>query len=412
LIIAVCSRIKIDQILQYATLGSLIASGAAIVFGISSFFLSFSQNVEKTSSSLQVSAVKNSERSSIYSSIGNGSLALKTVKFSPLMMQLKEEVIILAKNTRPDVRHQEATILVRLKSGSKEFVTTSGSVVYLEELQDCLHFSSIPTDFWIKPMCIEGGNLVLQAERGEEKAEWLATASQDLGKRIGERFRDQETPFFVHSIREAKFWGLDLLVQHYAGIEHGQLRDKYKVIIGDSVCFVSKGDFLIWMDGQWRISPLGGSTENAPLAQVKNVSPKGIEFDVWDDLGFQLFQVKLDSAHFTKGSGSYTDQAPTMIRLRTASQVTCNLGKRRLILKEGDWLLRTSTGWRKLKTATEIEDCLLHRIQGDLLVFDKLEKLQGKTVLHAHLFDVMRTQVQLLAIPIASEKKKISGGKL
>ncbi|MES2345230.1 MAG: hypothetical protein V4494_04765 [Chlamydiota bacterium] len=412
MIIAVCSRIKIDQILQNVTLSALIASGISAIFGVSSFFFSSWQNEQEIATSFQTAAVKDAEKSLFYSSIGSGALVLKRTEFCPLMMRLKEEVMILAQNTRPDVQDRETKILVRLKSTSKELAITSGMRLYLEDLENQLVFSSVPTEFWIKPICLEDGGLLLEAEREGEKAEWLGAASQVLGKRVGERFWDQEFPLFVRSMKEAKFWGLDLLVQHYAGVEHGQLRDKYKLMIGDSIYFVSKGDFLTWVDHRWEISSLGKNSEHVPLAQVKNAGPKGIELDVWDEVGFQIFQVKLDNVHFAKQSGSHVDQTPTMIRLRTASQITCNLGKRRLILKEGDWLLRTSAGWRKLKTAAEIDECLFHKVQGELLIFDKLEKLQGKTILHAHLFDSMRTQVQLLSIPVAAEKKKTLGGKL
>lgn len=409
MIIAVYSRIKIDQILHHALLGASIAAGIALVSGIVIMCFSPWQSKKEMLACQQALSETISKKVLSYVAIGEGPLKLKCAAFCPLVMKLKEEVMILAQNTRPDVNQNQVELLVQLKTANEKQITLSGALLYLKEENDQLHFSSSPTDFWIRPLFVEDGGLRLEAEKMGEKTHWVAHASEELGKKIREKLLEKEVLSFTDVLKNAKFWGLDALVQHYAGKEHQELIGKYKLIVGDHAFFVSEGDLLVWQDGAWLLTKQGIPLE--PLAQVRAVSSKGIELDVWDGSGFQMLQVKLNSNTSSKLLHSQNDQMPTAIRLRTSSQVACTLGKRRLILKEGDWLIKTKTGWRKLKSSNEIDDCLFHKIKGDLFIFDRLEKLPGKTLLHAHLFDEMRTQVQTLTIPVAAEKKKISGGK-
>ena len=77
---------------------------------------------------------------------------------------------------------------------------------------------------------------------------------------------------------------------------------------------------------------------------------------------------------------------PSKVRLRSASQVSCALGKRRVIIKQGDWLLKTQTGWRNLRRNEEIELYLNHRLKGELLIFDGIEQEQGRSVMKGNLF--------------------------
>ena len=75
------------------------------------------------------------------------------------------------------------------------------------------------------------------------------------------------------------------------------------------------------------------------------------------------------------------DLLPASLRVRSNTQLSCLLGKKRVIIKQGDWLLRTAHGWRNLRRTEDIEDCLFHRIKGDLLIFDSIDKQQGKIAL-------------------------------
>ncbi len=411
LIIAVYSRIKIDRILHYAFWCALAGALLALLCGLTALLFSPWQTEREMVACLQPSVEMDCKKTAAYAAIGGGPLSLRRGVFCPFASQLRGEVMILAQNTRPDASGKDTELLVQLKTAGETKPVTAGTLLYLEEAEGVLRFSVSPTDFWIRPVVVENGDLLLEAEKSSERGQLLVRASQDLGRRVGDRFWDKSFPLFVSQLKEAQCWGVDFLIQHYGGKEHRLLQGKYKLIIGDAVYFVGPQDRLSWTGGEWEVRPQGSESRNEPLACVKSVSSRGVEIDVWDESGFQTYAVNIDLSHPSK-VGMGPDYLPTSVRMRTASQVACTLGKRRLILKEGDWLLRTGTAWRKLKTPEEIDLCLQHKLRGELLIFDKIEKQQGKTVLHAHLFDEMRTQMQTLVIPILAEKKKTSGGKV
>ncbi len=86
------------------------------------------------------------------------------------------------------------------------------------------------------------------------------------------------------------------------------------------------------------------------------------------------------------------EEVITSVRPRSGSEITCQLGKRRVIVKEGDWWVKTDRRWRSLKTAEDLEAFLHHDIQGELFIFEKIENMKGKTILKGRCFDKMRTE--------------------
>jgi len=133
-----------------------------------------------------------------------------------------------------------------------------------------------------------------------------------------------------------------------------------------------------------------------------------MDIEMWDETGFQYLEIKLP-LETPPRLQCQMEQMPSSIRMRTSSQVSCLIGKRRVIVREGDWLLKTATGWRNLKTREEIDAVLEHRLRGQLLVFDHLER-EGGSILKGYLFDEMRTQQLPFSLPIAEKKtrKKLS----
>ncbi len=403
MIIADYSRIKIDRILWWTLWGSGLAAAAFFLALLAVFCFYPWQTQEEMVACPQSLLDNGTELRSPLVAMSRGALALRRSFSCPFAYQLREELLVVGQNSRPDYLKNATEILVQLKTAQEKKIISVGNPIYLKKEGEQLFFSSEPTDLSVMPQLSAEGELILKAEKGQ----WTARASEELGFRLGDRFR--ETPTYARSFKEAKCWGLDPLFQHYAGPEHRGLREKHKIQFPEGFLFVAQGDYLSWQEGRWSAVSLD-KAKGEPLARVKALGPKGVELEVWDESGFQKTLIKIDQAYLPKAI-PHADQLPTGIRLRTSTQVACTLGKRRLILKEGDWLLRSSVGWRKLKTAQEIEDCLHHKIRGELFIFDELEKQQGKILLKGHLFDEMRTQMQFVQIPLMADKKKTTKHK-
>ena len=132
------------------------------------------------------------------------------------------------------------------------------------------------------------------------------------------------------------------------------------------------------------------------------MSSKNLEIEAWDPTGFYSEILKFTLQSPIKPSQK-NDLASSSARLRSSTQVSLTLGKRRLILKEGDWLLKMGKTWRNLRRSKDIDDCIFHKIRGELFIFDNIEKQQGKLFMKGHLFDEMRTGSIPVSIPISTE---------
>ena len=75
-------------------------------------------------------------------------------------------------------------------------------------------------------------------------------------------------------------------------------------------------------------------------------------------------------------------------------------------LKQGDWLLKTASGWRNLKKLEEIDDVLEHRLRGELFLFEALEKQENALLLKGRLFDEMRTQSLPVSLSCRRKRKR------
>jgi hypothetical protein len=143
--------------------------------------------------------------------------------------------------------------------------------------------------------------------------------------------------------------------------------------------------------------------KDSPVALVKSISGKAVDIEAWDETGLYPIQLKIEPA-VAENFSLKPEMTPSAIRLRSGNQVSCAFGKKRAILKKGDWLLKTANGWRNLRRSEEIDQYLHHRLRGELFVLDAIEKEQGRSMIKGHLFNASRTQMHTLALPVETEK--------
>jgi hypothetical protein len=349
-------------------------------------------------------------------SIGSGPLSLRPKIACGWMSRIAEELSLISFNSRPDVLQKDAKILVAAQGGKEQMIIPNGKMLFLQERSEGkgLEFSESATALWAKPILLDNGSVLVEAGRkliskegalvGEEKGEFIASLQKSA------TFRHQEGQITCLSeLKKGIYLGQDPLIGLYGGKEYAEWKDKVKLEFSSEgrtyAVFVGLNDFLQFKDKEWRFVPQQAIDPHLPLAQTVAVSSKGVELQAWDESGFFCVSVAVDAASKPGASGVTHDLLPGSLRMRSNTQVSCVLGKKRLILKKGDWLLKTAAGWRNLRRADEIEDCLFHRVKGELFIVDGIEKQQGKSVLQGHLFDPYRTAVNLIHLPIDVEKK-------
>lgn len=409
--IAIHSSFKIDRLFHYANLcvgigGALIFTSLACVYFLYPWGEMVNMEGNQSCGSLSSSKGRCDE---FYELIGSGAFSLNSGKLSPLFQHLRDEIILLGRNLRPDAASREVKMLIGLKTSKEEKEIINGSPLFLDvntkgkDMFGALHFSQNKDSLQIKPVCLEGNAVIIEVSGAEEGQFVVQEASLTSSGN-----KDKRDHYFK-SLNQAKWWGNDILFQKYGGEEYKEMKDKQKLELADKnssyVIFVSQDDYLLWDEGKWKVDSLGPNSSAAPLAHVKSISPKGMEIEAWDETGFYSHYVKLQRQNPAK-MGERLESIFSSTRLRTSSQISCILGKRRIILKPGDWLLKNEKGWHNLKREDEIEDCLQHKLKGELFLFEAMEKDQGKIVIKGHIFDEMRTQIQPVAIPISIEKTK------
>ncbi len=348
-----------------------------------------------------------------YEAIGSGMLALHPRHPLGWVSRLADELILIAYNSRPDMNAQESKILLSLKHGREQLTLSSGESLYLKESEEGkgLLASDAPTGLFVKPILLDNGAVLVEAGRqllfkdgktGEEKGQFIL--AQQGG--VPSRFSPAQHLFYKE-LKEAHGFSGDLIIQKYGGREFAHLNEKAVLEIahgnGSYACFVSAGDYLIYEGEEWRICPRTELKRECPIAYIRKATPSDLEIEAWDETGFSPVQVRIA----IERPGRFQpkpEMMPSRIRLRSSSQVSCAFGKRRVILRQGDWLLKTSNGWRNLRRSDEIEQYLARRLKGELFIFDSIEKEQGRSVIKGNLFDETRTQVQPLMLPIEAEK--------
>ncbi len=328
-----------------------------------------------------------------YMKIGKGPLAISPKDISPEFEPLVKELVVLGKNTRPD-SGALSTVSIGLKTSGDQKQLVSGQKLFLAVQGGSYKFTDEKTELSLLPLPMAGSDVLLQIETAEKKEEVVLTSSAFLDRSL-----DEET--YVQVLQKGKMWALDLFLHQWGGDEYRDLSAKQKVEIEGKVYFLSVGDLLWWDENEWKVGK--AAFEDAPLAKFMSASGHGMNFEVWNPSGYS--SSKINVALQSSKAPQKAEEVITSVRPRSASEITCQLGKRRVIVKEGDWWIKTDRRWRSLKTAADLEAFLHHDIQGELFIFEKVENMKGKTILKGRCFDKMRTESLPISLVVNTEKK-------
>ena len=300
---------------------------------------------------------------------------------------IDKTILPLAVNTRPDApKHPD----ILVKVGSEEVVIPGRELVYLS-FQKGVSLSPTPTSLSLKNEIAEDGSI--QMEVG---VHFLSNE-----KKSAFRFEDLKRDVTIAAamlFKESDVLGPDCLFDLYGGREYQKKKGKMRLKFHDGhLLFIGKEDLLSFKEGKW----FHGSDKESPLAKILSITPFEIELKVWDVSGLQSELVKL-SLLKTTTSTQQPNALFTKLRRKTATKVTCRMGQKNVLLKKGDWLIRTKSGWREIKTAKELSDCLTYKLQGDLFICDGIEKNQFTGTF----FDESRMTTQKIRLPFGEGKKK------
>ncbi len=351
----------------------------------------------------------------MHDAIGTGPLALRPSPAHGWIARLADELSLIAYNSRPGVSSREVNILLGFKHSKEQLPILNATPFYLKESPEGkgLCVSQEASAFWVKPILLDSGSVLLEVGRRvvtgegqelEEKGQFIANLQGGAS-----RYNPGQQEYALE-FRGGSVFPYDVLMQKYGGQEFAPLGTQVVLELpsrcGSYALFVSAGNTLQYIEGEWQSVPFEELRPDLPVALVRAASEKGIEVDLWERSGFYTFPVKIEGKKLP--AAPFPPEAmPSAIRLRTGTQVSCAFGKRRLILKQGDWVIKGANGWRHLRNAEDIQLYLQRRLKGDLFIFDGIEKeAQGKLTMKGHLFDETHTYMQSVSLPINVDKQQ------
>lgn len=337
-----------------------------------------------------------------YELIGSFALALNEYQTSSWARRIANELLVLGYNTRPD-QQSSVSMAFSLNRGKNYFIAQNEELIFLEEHKEGLAHSEKKTGLWIQPVLLNNGAILIKVSRQfqstEQNAEFISSSS---------RLLQMPNDDFIYQLQNASYLSFDLLIQHYGGPRFTGWEEKGTLKCMDQMqsyaCFVLEADLLVFKDHRWQVASLATKTQGLPLARVKKLLPQQMQLEVWDEKGFchSLIEVPLQKKTSERAK---LDIPFTRIRMRSSTQVSCSLGKKRLFLKQGDWLFKTPSGWRRLDKPRDIEDYVYHRLIAEVFIFDAILKEQGCFFMKGTLFDETRMHMQQIQLPIQAEKK-------
>ena len=348
-----------------------------------------------------------------YNKIGTGALALNSAIGDLPFPNISKEILLLGGNTRPDASLRNMTLCIGIKGCDTTSIVIPGQKLYLSYNDRHLHFSHTITPIWIKPYVNEQLETHLEigvsllSKLGEVLLDETRTYEMhpSLTREAVQSVKDSLLKEGVVTMQRGRWFPPDHLFEIYGGEGYKPLVNAERLQLEGSeesyFLYVKEGDFFVWKEGRWQPSTV---TMPYPMAKLTNIFPHKMEWTLWDKTGLESIKV-VHKRENVEGNTLRAEEVFTQIRQRTTSQISCYIDGKTRIFKKGDWLIRLPTGWRIVKNMQEVNKIIDFTMQGELFVFDGIDKRAGKSIFCGALFDKMRGQVLTVQIPFARERR-------
>jgi len=353
-----------------------------------------------------------------YQQIGKGALSLKWVEPQMQLPDLRDEVVFLGKNERPDVKNKQLFHL-QLKNSYEIKTVKSGERVYLtyglDKTGKKRSYSFTPghqpSSLWltVQPTSEEGLSVTVSLvdDHGsaisypEERHSFSIPCTEGAKPTHPEIAGCKADASFL--VRQKARWiGPDLFLEQHGGEEFAFAAGRQRIdFLSDTdpyACFVKQNDCLIWKEGKWHLALSPEKTADFPLLYVKKIEDKVIVFELWDIEGRNRLTMSLMRIKDYENLPDLITEFK-FVGAKTWAQFIVECRGERLIIKPHDWLLYTPEGWHKINSVEEVDAYVSQKMIGSLFVLDKMVKQNGRQALIGHLFNSSRTEIQIVELP-------------
>lgn len=170
---------------------------------------------------------------------------------------------------------------------------------------------------------------------------------------------------------------------------------------GDSLygCLVKLGGILYWNGERWCEVDERVDSRAFPILHLKKSEEKVAHIDVWNCDG---------RGHLAMTLMRYKEcwqperliGAMKLVGARSWSRFILDSSGERIEVSPNDWLIQLDGSWQKIESVEEIEAVVSGELTGELLIIDKIERREGRTVLQANLFSPLHGELSTLTLPL------------
>lgn len=320
--------------------------------------------------------------------------------------KLQGEMIFSFDPPRPDgtnevIEKVGKRLLVRMKDNGESKRVILPCRLDLEFQGERLKFAKNTSPFWVDLVeadgKIEGKGFITALDGTQIDAGSFIVSCQECPIQGAQEFTTEGAPFRV--LAEARWWGRD---QFRPTPESGE-----RLEIGTSELLeIREGDWLIWKEGRWQkkgiLDPAQKGDSEMPIAHIQSVSAKGLILEGWGSEGHTRISLMTAVGPPFKIKG---EDLFSSIRIRSEKQISCMLEKQCMVLKTGDWVLKTGGRWKILRKKDEKDAFLNGKLFGELFILEQISQKQGQKMIQGRLFNPGRTQVVSIEMTAQSARK-------
>ncbi len=326
---------------------------------------------------------------------------------------LKDKLRLDSIDSRPDVQKSDRKLHLQILPSRSVIDIGKGDRVYLEYGEDeQLKIGDQSSPLWLEVYQNHKGDILCRGGlnlSNEHEGEALGTETWEFSL---DRDQERNSPIsdgLLKPLQDSKWWGSDRLIDLYGGSRYEKIKKCQRIETslssGGHILYVRKGDTLIFDGNSLVKKNLGQETKGFPLYLLRSVSSEKLCWDVWDEKGvhqgvFEQLKERV-SPIATVPKSLFSN-----IRSRSRNIVTCRVDNKMVVLKKGDWLLKTGAGWRCLTSLEEVTSLVAFDLKGELFVFDGVKRKGSGQVFVGTLFDSSRSESLSVSISLSKGSSK------
>lgn len=248
----------------------------------------------------------------------------------------------------------------------------------------------------IKPILEDKEAVVFEAQEGAAQPVMISLPiinTHELYKDKYQAFLKNEA---IGILAQAKIGGIDAL------FEQEKAKKIVIVLNAKHILSLAVDEALYCVDGKWQKE----AAQNCLMAELK---AEGFEyyFNIIDPSGF--LQHSLPVSKIKEEPFNFSLMMPETVKVYESGVISCLIGHQKLILKQGDWILKSQHMCHVLKSRASLEKLLNFQRYGPLCVIEEVQLRKERSLVRGKIFSPLRIKAHPFEIeaPIVKISKNL-----